>query len=99
MKKQKTLSEILGFRVQSPYETKDIVTYERSLKKMNMLDLQSHAIELGLRPSDDRHLLEKTLVNTFKSKNTELLRLTNKTNLKVKSAPSICDVLNSKKVK
>jgi hypothetical protein len=52
-----------------------------------------------LRPSDDRHLLEKTLVNTFKSKNTELLRLTNKTNLKVKSAPSIRDVLNSKKVK
>jgi len=39
--------------------------YQAEIRKMNLADLQAHAITLSLRPSRNRAMLEKTLMNNF----------------------------------
>lgn len=88
-----SIADILGIKQQTPYETTDIAKYENQIKKMNLLELHQHAIKAGLRPAHDRQLVEKSLLNLFKTKNNELLGLISKNSLKVKPQKTIHDII------
>lgn len=61
----KSLNDLFNFGNKNKYDVKTISEYKRSIKQMNIGDLQTHAVKLGLRPSRNRAMLEKTLINTF----------------------------------
>lgn len=46
----------------------EFLEYKHSIERMNMAELQNHAVTLGLKPSTFRHILEKTLLNLFHKK-------------------------------
>ncbi len=66
-RKQEPLSiyDVLGMKA-TPYGTTDEPEYRKKINSMNLSDLQSHAMELGLKPSNDRRFLEERLVKQFK---------------------------------
>lgn len=47
------------------YFTDNIKEYTRAIEKMNLAELQDHAISLGFKPSHNRLNLEKTLITQF----------------------------------
>jgi hypothetical protein len=97
MKKSKSkalsIADILGIKQATPYDTTDISQYEIQIKRMNLLELQEHAIKAGLRPSHDRLLVEKALLNLFKTKQNTLLGIIKKDTLKIKPAKTIYDII------
>ena len=50
------------------YPTNNIKEYQSIIEKMNLAELQDHAISLGFKPSHNRQNLEKTLVAQFHKK-------------------------------
>ena len=42
-----------------------IESYSQKVKSMNLAELQDHAISLGFKPSTNRQMLERTLINQF----------------------------------
>ena len=42
-----------------------IADYENYLRGLNMVDLQNHAVTIGLKPGRDRQLLISTLIRQF----------------------------------
>ena len=93
----KTILEILSKTPTSPYNTKAINEYSSQLQKMNLLEMQTHAIGLGIRPCGDRELLQKTLINLFKSNNSTLSSLVAHKDLKVKKNLTLLEIIKSGK--
>jgi hypothetical protein len=66
--KEETVEKVISSfksRQDRLYSTDNIKEYQRSIEKMNLAELQDHAISLGFRPSHNRTNLEKTLVAQF----------------------------------
>lgn len=61
----KSLHELFNFGDRAKYDVSNIVDYKSMISKMNIGDLQIHAVKLGLKPSRNRAMLEKTLLNSF----------------------------------
>jgi hypothetical protein len=68
----KDLDEILG-ATNKIYKTADVEKYKEGLREMNLADLQAHAIEIGLLPTDNRSVLTERLLREFR-KNTACYR-------------------------
>lgn len=50
-----TLDEAMGYRDESsPYKITDSEEYSKYLNSLNLIDLQSHAIKIGVKPNVDR---------------------------------------------
>jgi hypothetical protein len=62
-----SLNDFLKLRGEYQYPTEDPKVYASSIAKMNLADLQTHAINKGIKPTGDRRRLECALVNQFKS--------------------------------
>lgn len=60
-----TLDQILGEASNLRYETLDEKEYKNYLLSLNKTDLYSHAVSLGIMPSDNRSRLETRLMNEF----------------------------------
>ncbi len=60
-----TLAQIWGEDGMNKYKTLELSEYELQIRGMNKSDLQAHAANLGIVPSDDRERLTKKLVQAF----------------------------------
>jgi oligoribonuclease NrnB/cAMP/cGMP phosphodiesterase (DHH superfamily) len=60
-----TLNQIFGDDGGWKYKTLDAGEYEHYLKGLNKSDLQSHAVEIGIIPIDNKEQLNKRLVREF----------------------------------
>lgn len=65
--KKPSIFEYLRMRAEHLYPTDDIKVYAEAIAKMNLGDLQTHAMDKGIKPSPDRRKLEANLINQFKS--------------------------------
>lgn len=61
-----TLDQIWGDTGHWKYDTMDANDYEKSIRKMAKVDLQSHASRVGIIPIDNREVLSTRLVREFK---------------------------------
>jgi len=61
----KSLDQIFGDDGSSKYKTLDLKKYTEYLHDLNKSDLQSHAIKVGLLPTDNRETLIKRLTKEF----------------------------------
>ena len=62
-----TIFDYLRAKGEYSYPTEDVQVYASSISKMNLGDLQTHAMDKGIKPSSDRRRLEVALINQFKS--------------------------------
>lgn len=62
-----SLFDYLRMKGEYSYPTEDAKVYASSIGRMNLADLQKHAMDKGIKPSSDRKRLELTLLNQFKS--------------------------------
>jgi hypothetical protein len=60
-----TIDELLGATGNSKYGTLDLAEYETRINALTPVDLYSHAQSLGLRGSDDRARMLRTLKEEF----------------------------------
>jgi|SRR3990167_1743903 len=60
-----TLSQIWGDRGTTKFGTTDAEEYTKTLADMNLSDLQTHSIGVGIVPSDNREQLTKKLLREF----------------------------------
>lgn len=58
--------DYLRLKGEMSYPTEDVKVYANSIAKMNLGDLQTHAMDKGIKPSGDRRRLEQALINQFK---------------------------------
>lgn len=58
--------EQVGFSNFSKFNAKTEEEYLTKLKGMNLSDLHTHAVKLGVRPNSDRKRMEKVLVQEFR---------------------------------
>lgn len=66
--KPRTLDQILGYE-ESVQGIKDVDTYEKKIKEMNLAEIQTHAIrEYGLVPSDNRQRMVSLCIRQFREK-------------------------------
>lgn len=63
----RTLEQILGYNGLSKYQTMDEEEYQEAISSMNKSDLNKHAIEHSLIPIENRGILEKRLLNEFRT--------------------------------
>ncbi len=63
--KPSTLDQIWGDTGVSKYNTLDLAKYKESLEEMNLSDLQSHAIKIGVWSADGRDVLTRKLLKEF----------------------------------
>lgn len=49
----------------SPYSAASIEEYKAQLKVMNLAEMQNHAMNLSIKPMDDRPKLEQRLIKSF----------------------------------
>lgn len=92
-KSNRTLAEILHAVPGLPYATSALSEYIDEISKMNLIDIQEHAVSIGIRPSSDRMVLEKTLTNIFKSSMSSAAGLTNLANVKTKKPEGLLDMI------
>lgn len=62
-----SIFDFLRSKSEFEYPTEDVKVYASTISKMNLGDLQTHAMDKGIKPSPDRRRLEAVLVNQFKS--------------------------------
>ena len=62
----RTIAQLYGETVASKYKTTNEEEYLQYLKNLNKSDLQSHAINCGLVPRDDKQRLMVALVREFR---------------------------------
>ena len=63
----KELEDIMGIKKMSPYKTDDPEKFELMLEEMNLTDLQSMAVKVGIFPSGNKTVLKNKLKRGFKS--------------------------------
>ena len=61
----KSAYEIAGFK-NHDYATSDISVYKSQIEKLNLGDLQAHAVEQGFLPTDNRPMLLERLLRKFR---------------------------------
>jgi len=61
-----TLDQVWGDTGTWKYNTMDASDYEKSIREMPKVDLQSHASRVGIIPVDNREILATRLVREFK---------------------------------
>lgn len=61
-----TLDNILNPYSRNPYHTDSLDEYQKDLNAMNMLDLQKHCIQVGVKPKASRQTLITKLCAEFK---------------------------------
>ena len=61
-----TLDQIWGDTGMHKYKTLDEQEYKQQLKEMHKVDLQAHAVEIGLIPIDNPEQLKRRLLVEFK---------------------------------
>lgn len=71
----KPLSAIFADKSRDKYKEETVGDYETKLSRMNFLELQNHAISLGVKPSTERIMLTKHLLNEFQRNKGEITRL------------------------
>jgi hypothetical protein len=62
-----SIFDFLRSKAEFEYPTDDIKVYSDAISKMNLGDLQTHAMDKGIKPSSDRRRLESVLINQFKN--------------------------------
>lgn len=68
-----TINEVLGKKEFGPYKTDNEADYAASIERMNLSDLQAHAIKCGIRPGTDRKKLIARLLKEFKTSKSSYL--------------------------
>lgn len=66
-----SLFEKIGFSHFYKFGAEDIDEYVKNLNKMNLSDLQAHAMKLGVMPKHDRNRIIRTLKQEFTKAKTE----------------------------
>lgn len=66
--KVKQVVSSFNSRQERLYPTENAKEYKSIIEKMNLAELQDHAISLGFKPSHNRQNLEKTLISQFHKK-------------------------------
>ena len=96
--KPTTLDQIWGDTGMHKYKTLDEEEYKQHLKEMAKVDLQAHAVTIGLIPVDNTEQLKKRLLTEFK-KYAATYKLPNlsKGNDKLKLTKEIQQILNEGK--
>jgi len=64
-KKPRTLDEIMGIKVTSKYKHKTVDEYTDYLGSLNGTDLQTHAQNIGIRPSQEVAHLKRSLIAEY----------------------------------
>lgn len=64
--KNPSVFDYLRLKGEFSYPTESVEVYSRSIAKMNLGDLQTHAMDKGIKPSGDRRRLESALISQFK---------------------------------
>lgn len=59
--------DFLRAKRETEYPTDNVDVYAEALSRMNLGDLQTHAMDKGIKPSPDRRKLETHLINQFKA--------------------------------
>ena len=67
--KVRKLEEILEVRKTNPYGTNDLRIFEANVASMNLTDLQSMAVRIGVFPSGNTTVLKNKLIKSFKAEN------------------------------
>lgn len=65
--KNPSIFDFLRMKGENVYPTDDLEVYASCISKMNLGDLQTHAMDKGIKPSPDRRKLETHLINQFKA--------------------------------
>jgi hypothetical protein len=65
--KNPSVFDFLRSKAEFEYPTEDVKVYASVISKMNLGDLQTHAMDKGIKPSPDRRRLEAVLINQFKT--------------------------------
>lgn len=65
--KAKELEEILGIPKISPFRTNDKNVFNEMIKDMNLTDLQSFAVKVGVFPSGNKTVLKNKIKRAFES--------------------------------
>lgn len=89
----KSLDQILGDDGSSKYKTLDLEEYTEYLHELNKSDLQSHAIKVGLLPTDNRESLIKRLTKEFK-KYVSAYKIPKKEKDNIKLTKNLKDILS-----
>ncbi len=63
---QPSIFEFLRRKGEANYPTDNVQVYANTLQKMNLADLQTHAMDHGIKPCPDRQKLQALLLNEFK---------------------------------
>lgn len=92
----KSLHEVFNFGKVIKYDVSSPAEYKRLITKMNIGDLQVHAVKLGLKPSRNRAMLEKTLINAFSKHQASLVPPVS-FNPQIKNEKQVMDILSKGK--
>ena len=68
---KRDLADVFGEKTDL-YQYKSIEEYEEYLNDLNLTDLESHAIELSVRPRGERDILTRNLLRLYRSENIDL---------------------------
>lgn len=63
----KELEQIMGLQKMSPFKTNDPEAFEEMLEDMNLTDLQSMAVKVGIFPSGNKTVLKNKIKRSFKA--------------------------------
>jgi len=63
-----SLDQMLGDKVNNPFGTVDLKSFEKSLANMDMLDMMELATKTDLRPVSDRRIMMERILKQFKIK-------------------------------
>ena len=63
----KELEQIMGLQKMSPFKTNDPEAFEEMLGDMNLTDLQSMAVKVGIFPSGNKTVLKNKIKRSFKA--------------------------------
>jgi hypothetical protein len=64
-KQATTLDELFGRKKQLDLPYSSLAELDKDLKTMNLLDMQSLAIKMGIKPTSDRHRLVRACQDQF----------------------------------
>lgn len=63
----KELEQIMGLQKMSPFKTNDPEAFDEMLEDMNLTDLQSMAVKVGIFPSGNKTVLKNKIKRSFKA--------------------------------
>ena len=96
-RKFNSLDELFNFsrKKQNLIKADTFEQYKLEIEKMNLADLQTHAISLSLKPSKDRAMLEKALLNNFAKHKASLVAVVStEPNSSVKNLDRVLKILS-----